>query len=642
MASAVGSRPQTDRLDRVGRIVISWSARPASGSLVELATIAAIAVIVGYLLLVALWLRVDYYDSYLSLLNAQAITHGEGWLYSTLRPILYPVLLTPIFVVLERFHDSALAEFVAAHVLAVILFALFLFGCFKLFRLHLSRPWALGGVLLLSMNVLLLSQAPLAKEDIPGAFFTTAAFFFYLRARETGRFRYVPPAAVMIAGVMGTRYQLAPLPFTVILAYEVLTWRLSGWRARLPSLAIRVVSLFVLPIALFLLLPVVVYPLLHRAPLLAAPQQFIDDLLAVANGQAAYPRDPWIVNVRFLVESMSWPLLLCAAVGVVTGVRSKKPGTLFHLVWFVVFFGAMTYLLTHKEARYLTPAFPPVYFFATRGLKAIVSFLTTVPRLTILRDSRAALAIVLLLLLVPAGNAFAAAARFTDPVYDTNYEAQVARYASVLAGTQRLSWVGPEYTLHPRNYVFDRADPVTYIYHYYAFQMMFWTHQWVYPLHGYQIVTDPTSPAFVYAGIANVLRDGDVVVVNAASHGYATGDVPDSLPPLVVEQVHTQVFASSTVADAANWLFTSPTMPGVIGIQRQAPMYLVEGTGLPDGTYELYTPEITSGLWHSLALVTVRGGVFKTSVPGEHWPAGRPSGNLLILYYGAAFPFPSP
>jgi hypothetical protein len=80
----------------------------------------------------------------------------------------------------------------------------------------------------------------------------------------------------------------------------------------------------------------------------------------------------------------------------------------------------------------------------------------------------------------------------------------------------------------------------------------------------------------------------------------------------------------------------------MIRIHQQAPVYLVEGTGLPDGTYELYTPEMTSRLWHSLALVTVRGGTFKTSVPAEDWPARRPLGDLLFFYYGSAIPFPAP
>jgi hypothetical protein len=350
--------------------------------------------------------------------------------------------------------------------------------------------------------------------------------------------------------------------------------------------------------------------------------------------------DPATVNYRYLAESLTWPLLLCAALGVVWSVRSRRTGTFFYLLWIATFLLVQTYFIAHREARYLIADLPPLYFFVARGLQAVTSLPTVLPRLRFAKELQGAL-LVGFLLLIPAGSAVAAYARFTDPVYSTNYEAQVARYATVLAGSERLTWVGPVYTLHPRNYVFDRADPVTYVYHFYAYQMMFWTHQWVFPLFGYQIVTEPGS-SFVYRGIANVLREGDVVVVNAASQGYATGDIPESIPPLVVEQVHTQVFALNMLPEPANWSFSSPTMPGMIRIHQQTPVYLVEGTGLPDGTYELYTPEMTSRLWHSLALVTVRGGTFKTSVPAEDWPARRPLGDLLFFYYGSAIPFPAP
>jgi hypothetical protein len=246
------------------------------------------------------------------------------------------------------------------------------------------------------------------------------------------------------------------------------------------------------------------------------------------------------------------------------------------------------------------------------------------------------------LLLIPVASGVAAYARFTDPVYATNYEAAVARYATVLAGSQRVTWVGPVYTLHPRDYVFDRADPVTYIYHFYAYQLMFWTHQWVFPLYGYQIATDPGSSPFVYPGIANVLREGDVVVVNAAREGYSTAAMPASLPPLIVEQVHTQIFGITALSDHTNWYFTSPTMSGTIWIHQEAPAYLVQGSALPDGRYELYTPEIGSRLLHSLTLVTVRGGSFEASVPIDNWPARRPGQTVVLLYYGSAFTFPAP
>src|SRR5207253_7878601 len=60
MAAAVGSR-QTHRSEGAGRIAMTRPAKPGSLSFVELALIAGILVVVGYLLIVAIWLRVDYF-----------------------------------------------------------------------------------------------------------------------------------------------------------------------------------------------------------------------------------------------------------------------------------------------------------------------------------------------------------------------------------------------------------------------------------------------------------------------------------------------------------------------------------------------------------------------------------------------------
>ena len=663
MATTVGSS-QTHRLEAASRITVTWSARRRSVSYVELAVIAAILLLVGYLLIVALWLRVDYFDSYESLLNARAIVHGDPYQYSVVRPIFYPVLLTPLLLVLERFNGAAFAEFVAAHVLAVLLFTLFLFLAYKVFRLHLSRLWALLGVLALSWNLLLISQAPLAKEDIPGVLFITAAFFFYLRAKQTGRVRHFLLAGVMIGAVMGTRYQLAPLPFAVILLFELF----SRFPSKLPppnfrpslrnilrpplgegrvgaflAFAIRALCLFAVPVALLLLLPVLVYPLIHRTPALAAPAQFRDDLISVFTSfQAQITRDPAAVNYRFLVESLSWPLVFCAVVGAIASVRWRQPGTLFHLLWFGTFFLAQTYFVAHKEARYLIAALPPLYFFVARGLQVIGTLARMVPRLQVSRDLPGGLMIGLLLLL-PAANAVAAGARFTDPVYTTDTEAQVGRYATILAGPGRIFWFGPFYPFHPRDYVFDRDDPFTYVYDYYAFQAMFWTREWVFPLFGYRaVVTDPGAPPFVYSGVANVLREGDVVIVNPLPQGYATDSMPESVPPLVVEQVHKQAFTSGDTQGATSRSFTSPTMPGSIRIHQEPAGYVIDGAGIPDGQFEIYAPETQSLLLRSMALVTARGGSFTVAVPVASWPAGSPGQRIVLLYYDSAVPFSTP
>jgi hypothetical protein len=642
MATALDARPTAPTQQTRRPVIVRLSSRRDSPSLVELAMVAAIAAAVIYMLVVALWLRVDYYDSYLSLTNAGAIAHGDGWLYSTLRPILYPALLTPIVVVLERFGASSLAEFVAAHLLAVIMFALFLYASFKVFRMHLSRGWALVGVLALSWNVVLLSQAPLAKEDIPGALFTTAAFFFYLRARQTGRWRYFLLAGVMVAAVMGTRYQLAPLPFVVVVSFELISRiaraRLTIWSwPAVRAHSIKLLALFGLAFVLFLLIPIAVYPLAHRASVWGAPQQFISDLFAVYGAVQGIAAEPPIINFRFVTESMTWPLLLCAAVGAVASFRSRQPGALFHLLWFVVFFGVGTFFIVHKEARYLIAVLPPVYFFVARGLQAVSGWTLTHPLMPVPWGARAGAIMAALLLALPAGNAVVAGARFTDPVYTADYEAQVSRYAQVLAGSGRIGWLGPLYPLHPRDYVFDTADPFTYTYHYYAIQAFYWTGQWVYPLAGYgAVITEPGAAPFVYPGIANVFKDGDAVIVNIAPQGYETKSMPRSLPPLVVEQIHTQLFTSGGSG------YTSPTMPGSIRVYEDGRNYVVEGAGLPDGPFELYSPEVGSVLLRSLALINVHAGSFRIDVPIENWPGKSPGERLVLLYFGSVLAFPPP
>ena len=64
--------------------------------------------------------------------------------------------------------------------------------------------------------MLLINNAPQAKEDIPGALFTTAAFYFYLRGRTRERPRDFVLAGALIGAAIGTRYNLLPVPFLVI------------------------------------------------------------------------------------------------------------------------------------------------------------------------------------------------------------------------------------------------------------------------------------------------------------------------------------------------------------------------------------------------------------------------------------------
>ena len=234
-------------------------------------------------------LRVDYFDAYENLLNASRIVHA-GTFYSIARPPFYPLMLTPIALLARLAHSPEL-EFVSAHVLAVALFALLLLMTFLIFRLFLGRLTALLGVALLSSNLLLINNAPQAKEDIPGALFTTAAFYFYLRGRTRERPRDFVLAGALIGAAIGTRYNLLPVPFLVIGVYEVIAlvsqiangrWDRSQFRLLLAKFG----ALGVLPVVLYFLWPVIVYPAAHQASVTGAPLQYIKDVIFLVQANA--------------------------------------------------------------------------------------------------------------------------------------------------------------------------------------------------------------------------------------------------------------------------------------------------------------------------------------------------------------------
>jgi hypothetical protein len=220
-------------------------------------------------------------------------------------------------------------------------------------------------------------------------------------------------------------------------------------------------------------------------------------------------------------------------------------------------------------------------------------------------------------------------------VYTRDDEAIVSRYAAGLLHGGRAFWVGPYYTIHPRDYVFDRDDPFTYIYHFYTHVVTFWTGVTVYPLADVQ--AGPPSAdggaTLVGAGVASRFRDGDVVIVNPAPAVYETRDIPPSLPPLIVEQIRMQTFTpASNPADGSELLLAPGG--GQIRANPQRSGGSLEGTGLADGAYELYAA-VGGAPLDSLGSITVSNGAFHARIGPE------PVQQIVLLSYASVKAFPS-
>src|SRR2546426_772180 len=296
MASSAGRLPLIQamlrgRADGASYYSAATNSERRSLPWVEVAMMAVVGALVAYLAVVSVRLRIDYFDSYQSLLSARSILDRNPTDYSIYHGILYPVLLLPA-TALGRVVGSLDVTFVLAHLSAILLFGALLVATFSLLRVQLGLRAALLG--------------------------TTP-----------------------------------------------------------PSLIPRMLGLGLTPVVVLLLFPIILYPELGRSSVVYAPRLFLHDLRLVRD--AVHVNEGMIQNYRFIANSLTWPLVLVAIAGALRGWRTHRSATLFHGLWFILLFGAQTYAIGHKEARFLLPVFPSLYFFVAQGFAAIpalTAFLT--------------------------------------------------------------------------------------------------------------------------------------------------------------------------------------------------------------------------------------------------------------------------
>lgn len=151
--------------------------------IIWIVAITLIGILLFYLGWVAVQLQVNPFDAYSIYLNARGIATGNAVPYYWKRAPFLPIILSPIFFIEKHFHISSFGV-VASRLLDVIFFALLLWVAYKIFCLYAKKITALLGVFLLATNRLLVHFAPFSKEDIPGALFTAAAFYFYILSSQ--------------------------------------------------------------------------------------------------------------------------------------------------------------------------------------------------------------------------------------------------------------------------------------------------------------------------------------------------------------------------------------------------------------------------------------------------------------------------
>lgn len=582
---------------------------------------------------VAWRLRVDYSDTFVIFNNARCIAtlNGEG--YEPSRALFLPLLFSPVLAWTGK-GLSPEGALIVCHLISAAMFGLLLWALYKLFRLRLAQVPALLGALLFAINPLVLHMAPVSKEDIPATLFTVVAFYFYLRAGASPRTLPLLCSGLFIWAAMATRHNLIPLFFLVIGLHELVSQNtrfgfsgegflfLKGKRVNA-----KILALLLLPLALFLLGPSLVYPLLGRTHWGEGHVKFLAEMQAQFS--ALPPQGAW-QNYVFVAKAVTIPILVCAALGLLASWRNRESGSLLFVFWFGVFFLYQTYFIAYKEARFLLPLFPALYFFVARGLQEgwqLVSarFVLT-PQRTI-----ACAALLGVAILLPARQGARELLRFTDPVYLENFEKEVSEAAASLAGRDgKLVWFGPEYPLHPVDYYFDDNDEYTSLYHFHAHVVEFYTGRRVKQAH------HPCA-----------MQDGCVAIWNSERATYETRNLPAALLPLEVRRVRLMEFLPARAATVAattrfEWRAAAQSAPSLIEAVAGERWLNVRGDGIREGNYDLLLWVRGGDRPLKVAAVQPSDGKFEIQLALAKLPASREPLKFALRYFEQTRQFTPP
>ncbi|HTL71643.1 MAG TPA: glycosyltransferase family 39 protein [Candidatus Eisenbacteria bacterium] len=534
----------------------------------EKGLLAAIALLVSCAFFVARRIDVDYYDCYDLYGNARALLAGDRGLYYGVRPALGSVLLVPFLVLQDRLFGGNFA-FRSTHLAVPAFYAGTLLFFYKMLRVSVRREEALWAVALLAANPLMIRMSVSVKEDLPGLFFTAAAFYYLAILERDGKTRSRIGACLGAAAAVSLRYFLLPLFAGAHLAAAAVR---AAWGRR--SAANRVLDLVwivALPLALFAAVPILVNWIGFKASGPAhAAGMFVDDLRSIRNEH--WPAEPASQNLSFLVKACTAPGMALFLFGLFTRFRDREDGAPIFFAWLLVAAIILNYGVPHKEARYLLPLLPPFYYFAAGGFAGILRGVSS-------RFGKSAVpagVAAFVLLALPAAAAAETAGIFQEPLYRQGFHRPASLYAAALAGEGQIHWYGNLYPVHPRNYLFHPKDDTAFIYHFFTQAVRFYTGRDV------RLVRDESS--------LSKLRKGDVLILNPDPVFYDSSNVPASPKPLSIGKVKSVTLMPPAFAtiNGYHWIESD-------GYDSDLDIFVIRGDGkIPNGEVVSRSPRMTA------------------------------------------------
>ena len=591
-----------------------------------------------YLLWIARSLEATPFDTYEIYIDAKIFSGLDHLIYHWKRPPLLPWLLTPFF----HFFSLQTAKTIS-QILAVFFYGGLTLGSYKIFRLFAGPLKALLGASLLALNPLVLHHAPFLKEDIPATALATLTFWLYLKSRMQKNVLPYALTGLAIALAGSTRYNMLPWMLSSIVLYELLS--VSPGPASWKNLATLRINFFWPKTFFLLIFPVLFVSLFISFSWAVATQT--KGVLALTDSFRSlwiyYSKlmgsgDSPIENLFFFWNAFTGPGIFLCIIGILVSWLRKIPGALWMNLWLFTF-SLQQLSLTHFEARYLFPAFPPICFFMVIGASALIASIHKLSRKIKLPDaisSRLGIACLALCLLLYGYVSVAELLKFQDPFYRVPYMKKVSMTAAALAHGKNIFWVGAMYPTRPKQFVFHPKDAAGYIYHFYSHTVRFYTGNRV-----FVIATDNKQiyekghRLFVSEALRRI-KDGDVLIINPNPQDYSTIDLPEKILPLFVQKCRVVEFNPLPEKDGRR-TFVAKNIGGFLQSEKRGPQIYVEGSGLPDGTYELYARRKAGDEPYWIDTLSVKNGELPSIVaPGQNVDS------YFLLTYTPPISFPQP
>lgn len=571
-----------------------------------------------YLLWVASYLQIDYHDSYFVLLNARCIATGNPLGYTEWRPVILPLLLSPILFLEKTVTDPALIQSLC-HLAMVAFFLLLLWAFYRFLRLQYQNGISRIIILLFALNPLLIHSAPYCKEDVAGLLLIATSFLFYLKSIKKKSLTYLIATSITLTLAIGIRFNFFLVPLilgahSLIEYFKAQTISTSTTRTNSKQLVRQIFFLLIAPALMFVVLISFHYSRLGLAPFTQAFASYLQNsMFKMADLVKAQETLPALTNVDFLARICGWFLQAVAVLGIAVRIRRLNSFLQLNLLWLVTFLALQTFVIQYKEIRFLIPILPPLFIFFIEGCMWISEKLNS--NWPLFKQTSAGLCILFCIpILETAPSTFAEIKGFQDPVYTQPFAKSLSEYASNLAQDQTIYWVGHFYSLHPKHYAFDRRDVTYSIYHLYVNALAFYSRKY-----RMSNLRDPHflapeklgDPIFIGPNAGAILSDGDVLVINLESDAYVTSNMPKILKPLYVERARKVIFHPKEISDGDMQRYYSAEMQEALIQATQSKQRLeISGRNIPSGRYEIYVKAVEIPIPIALQVLDIHDGTF--------------------------------